>query len=189
MSYNNTRDWHILPVCEFPELPDPRVAIARHIGWTKSTSPYTEYTTPEPNNYNRSVCDSQRRPCNFIEDQVYYFDATRRLWFTVYYVPQELFTKFDAWMTDLPVQARWRPSLSNKLRPQRKLLWAKASTSEHTLTENERLFTMGYYDRLRSQHFTTDDSFLNSALGQGRAHILADFDINDHSNFQENTDI
>ena len=188
MSYNNTRDWHILPACEFPELPDPRVAIARHIGWTKSASLLTEYSTPEPNNYNRSVCDIRSRPCNFIEDQVYYFDATRRLWFTVYYVPPELFAEFDTWMTSLPVQARWRPSLSNKLRPQRRLLWAKGSSGPGTLTDNERLFTLGYYDELRSRHFTLDDSYLNSALGKPRR-LLENFDINDHSNFQENTDI
>jgi hypothetical protein len=188
MNYNNTRDWHTLPACEFPELPDPRVAIARHIGWTKTTSAFTEYTTPEPNNYNRSVCDVKYRICNFIEDQVYYFDAHRQLWFTVYYVPEQQITEFDIWMDALSVQARWRPSLCSKLRPQRRLLWAKASTSDHTLTDNERLFTLGYYDELRSQHFTTDDSFLNSALGQRRS-VLDNFDINDHINFQENTDI
>ena len=188
MNYHNTRDWHILPACEFPELPDPRVAIARQIGWIKTTSPVTEYTTPEPNNYNRSICDIKSRICSFIEDQVYYFDASRRVWFTVYYVPEEQIAEFDLWMLSLPVLAYWRHSSASKLRPQRRLLWAKGSSGERTLTDNERLFTLGYYDELRSRHFTTDDSYLNYALGKRRS-ILDNFDINDHCNFQENTDI
>ena len=75
---------------------DPRVVLARYLGWKKTFAEYTEYSIPEPDNYNRAVFQSQPTECPLIEDQVIFYDNLRQGWITLMYVPQEQLTEVNA---------------------------------------------------------------------------------------------
>jgi hypothetical protein len=104
------------------EYHDPRLPVARHIGWTKVLGTETNFTLPEPDNYNRAVIAVKPVECPFIEDQVIYRDLNKDLWATVFYVPEEQQSEFELWLSRTDIQAHWRHNNSPKFRRQRSLL-------------------------------------------------------------------
>jgi hypothetical protein len=175
MRYNNTRSWnytrHFKPK---RDLIDPRIAIARHIGWHRGTAPDTEHSVPEPDNYNRAIFANKPVDCEFIEDQVFYFDKQRLNWFSIYYVPDEQVEEFNLWVEKIEPTALWQHLNAPKIRPQRSLLWCRDNKSSRTLTDNERLHTMGYYEELKVKYFNDDTAYVDSLLGEARA-LLENF--------------
>jgi hypothetical protein len=129
---------------------------------------------PEPDNYNRAVFDLKPYDCEFIEDQVFYFDTNRNAWFSVYYVPDDQVEEFNTWIEQFEPQAFWQHLNAPKIRQQRPLLWCRNNVSERFLTDNERLYTMGYYDELKIKYFSDDTTYVDSLLGDARA-LLKDF--------------
>ena len=103
------------------EYHDPRLPVARHIGWTKVLGE-TSYTVPEPDNYNRAVINTLAIECPFIEDQVIYKDLNKNLWATLLYVPEEQQTEFDAWLQRTSVLAHWQHKNAPKIRQRRESL-------------------------------------------------------------------
>ena len=71
------------------KIPDPRIAIAKQLAWTKPITNETEYSLPEPDHYNYAGLSSKIWDCPVIECQVFYWDKKLRAWWSVYYVPEE----------------------------------------------------------------------------------------------------
>ena len=155
---------HNIPI---PAYKDPRVPIARHIDWVKTYSKEPVFTSPEPDNYNRACYAKNRMECKFIKDQVFYRDLTTdNTWWTVYYVPESQQHEFDCWIMNQNYLLVWRMEKTVKLRGPIPLLYARKNTD---ITENERLFQMGYYAKLGSKYFSEDDTMLLERLGPARA--------------------
>jgi hypothetical protein len=150
------------------DFADPRVAVARQIAWAKTTSDVTDYSTPEPDNYNRAIFMSKPWECPLIEDQVVYYDSTRQGWITVMHVPEEQSVEVDQWIYTQPTLAVWRHLKPPRVKQQRKYLYTRDNKSASTLTDNERLYTMGYYDNLKTKYFSDDATYVDSLLGESR---------------------
>ena len=148
---------------------DPRVPIARHIGWKKSYTPYTEYSTPEPDNYNHGILLEKPILCDFIRDQVVYRRAKLGHWWTMFVVPEEQEAEFITWLHTLQVIVYWYAPRAIKPKERKPHLWSKKTQAE--LTDNERLYTMGYYKNLESKYFTEDNKELSLRIGNPRADI------------------
>jgi hypothetical protein len=112
--------------------------------------------------------------CPLIEDQVMFYDSLRQGWITLMYVPQEQLTEVNAWITQLNPQADWRYTKAPKPKPHRQLLWTRHNFKINEQTENERLYTMGYYENLKSKYFSDDAEYVDSLLGTARA-VLENF--------------
>lgn len=143
-------------------LIDPRIAISRHIGWTRPLSNITDYSLPEPDNYNFAVLNPRPCECPLIKDQVFYLDKKSKNWWTVYYVPEDQREEFLTWARPLTFEVCWTPQRCSSIRHPRTLLWTRGTTAEQTT--NERLYTMGYYDLLQSS-LNID---ISNILGQPR---------------------
>lgn len=150
------------------DFPDPRIAIARQIAWHKTSNETTEFVTPEPDNYNRAVFTEKITECPLIEDQVVYYDKVRQGWITVMYVPREQIELVDAWIANSDKLAVWCHLKPPRIKPRRNLLWARHNISEGSQTDNERLYTMGYYENLKVKYFSDDASYVDSLLGEAR---------------------
>lgn len=146
-------------------ITDPRLAISKHIGWTKSLTNITDYSLPEPDHYNYAVFNALPWECPIIEDQVFYKDKRQNGWWTIYYVPEEKTQEFLAWADPLPFEQCWMPQRQTKMRQRRTLLHTRAHAVEQT-TE-ERLYTMGYYELLQKE-FEID---IGDTLGQPRPNM------------------
>ena len=102
------------------EYTDPRIPIARQLGWTKGLGE-TSYTIPEPDNYNRAVVTEHAVECVGIEDQVIYRDLNKDHWVTVLYVPEEQQAEYDSWLKRLKPIAHWQHTKAPKLRKPRSI--------------------------------------------------------------------
>tara|TARA_R110000868_G_scaffold396748_1_gene669039 strand:+ start:416 stop:979 length:564 start_codon:yes stop_codon:yes gene_type:complete len=151
------------------ELPDPRLAVARYTGWKKLHTPETDYCTPEPDNYNRAILSRNPVDCTIVEDQVIYYISANKLWITLMYVPEELVVQVDTWMAQCKPLAYWQHLRAPKIKPTRGLLWARGNIRDDTQTDNERLFTMGYFDEFKVKYFSDDTTYVDSLLGEARA--------------------
>lgn len=152
---------------------DPRVPLVRHTGWKKTNREFTEYPLPEPDNYNRAIVTVRPSECNLIEDQVIYFDSLRKLWITLMYVPNCQLEEIDLWIKSSDKLAVWCHHKPPHLKQHRTLLWARENISSGNMTENERLYTMGYYNELKVKYFSDDVEYIDSLLGTARA-VLSD---------------
>lgn len=153
------------------ELPDPRLVIAKHIGWKKLHTPETEYRTPEPDNYNRAVFANTPIDCTIIEDQVIYYNKSTKSWITVMYVPDEQIIEVDSWIEQCRPQAHWVHLRAPKIKPERGMLWCRGNINENSQTDNERLYTMGYFDEFKVKYFSDDTTYVDSLLGEVRTSI------------------
>jgi len=89
---------------------DPRIAIARQIDWQKHFTVYTEYSTPEPDNYNRAIWSLLPLDCHIAEDQVVYKDIVNNGWITVMLINAELIEEYEKWKTIHRPRAFWQHS-------------------------------------------------------------------------------
>jgi len=152
---------------------DPRIPLVRHTGWKKTASEFTEYPLPEPDNYNRAMVTNTPVECLLIEDQVIYFDQHRSHWITLMYVPEEQINDVDIWIKCCNKSAVWCHLKPPAVKKQRALLWTRDNISDTNMTDNERLYTLGYYDELKIKYFNDDTEYVDSLLGNARA-ILND---------------
>lgn len=148
---------------------DPRIAIVKLTGWKKTTSEFTEYTLPEPDNYNRAIVTDKPCECPLIEDQVIYFDQNRRSWITLMYVPDCQINDIDLWIKTQNKIAVWCHLKPPQLKQNRTLLWTRENVSDRAMTDNERLYTLGYYENFKVKYFNDDIEYIDSLLGTARA--------------------
>lgn len=158
---------------------DPRIPIASHIGWIKSTNTQTEFSIPEPDNYNHAILTDRPVECplDFVESQVWYRDLKHRGWWSVYYVPQGRLMEFRAWLFKMSVDTYWYTPRYVDLRERRPLLWAKRNQAE--FTNNELLYAQGYYENLRVKYFGDKDTMFQSRVGVPRENLPNTFLVED----------
>jgi hypothetical protein len=154
----------------FHNLIDPRTAIARQLNWQRSTSNITEYTLPEPENYNRAVYSPCPIEFTWVKFQVIYKDTYRNAWITACHLTAAECLKFDAW-AQANDMTYWRHHKPRSLRHRKLLLERGATKAEISL--DERLLTMGYYKNMVVKYFDGDAHIVKSRLGEARA-CLAD---------------
>jgi hypothetical protein len=104
------------------EYNDPRVPVARHIGWQKLFGTETVYCTPEPDNYNKAILTAKPVECVFIEDQVIYKDIVKGLWCTLMYVPEDQMGEYETWMNRLQPDAHWQHKNPPKIRTKKECM-------------------------------------------------------------------
>ena len=151
---------------------DPRIAISKHIAWSKPTAYITDYALPEPDNFNYAVMGDKPIECKFLEYQVLYKKPVENKWWSVFFVPSEQRDIFLAWLELQEFDIYWSANRSTMFRDRRPMLWAPKNKPE--LTDNERLFSMGYYSKLHNKYFSEDDKTLLERLGPARAEIWDD---------------
>jgi len=144
---------------------DPRLAIAKHIGWQRSNTGETEFHTPEPDNFNYAMHSTRPLLCPVIADTVAYKSEELGGWWSVYCVPDRQLLDFYAWAEQQDVDLYWSNPRASRKRSTRPLLWTRKAQPE--LTDQERLYTMGYYDNLQTK-FNID---ISHKLGQPRENM------------------
>lgn len=148
---HNLAKWTVPKTRTFP---DPRVAIASHIGWTKPVGLDTDFHVPEPDNFNYGIKADRPYDCPHVPYQVFYKDYDG-LWWSVYLITDDIKNDFLIWADPIKSDLRWTYGRTPKSRRRRPILQAKKSAAEMTL--NERLYTMGYFDKLSNVSQTAND--------------------------------
>lgn len=147
--------------------PDPRIALARHIEWNRNGLGETQFTIPEPDNYNYAILADRGVECDVIKNQVFYKDTHRNGWITLYYVPDDQDQCFNAWLAQAPWRSYWRSNRPVAVRQPRPLLWNRQRATELTL--EERLYTQNYYRDFFAKYFSDDTkTFVERILGRPR---------------------
>jgi hypothetical protein len=101
------------------EFTDPRIPIAKQIGWQKYLGDETTFSLPEPDNYNRAVVTDTAVECPFIENQVIYKDSVKNGWVCVMLVADEQMGEYTAWQERLSPRAHWQHTKPPKLKKTR----------------------------------------------------------------------
>lgn len=94
---------------------DPRLPVARHIGWQRGGN-ITQFSVPEPDNYNRAVITDTAVECRAIEDQVIYRDHNKLAWVCLLYVPEHQLSEYDVWLQRIQPLAHWQHTKAPKIR-------------------------------------------------------------------------
>jgi hypothetical protein len=149
-------------------FPDPRLPIAKHIGWERPIGADTDFHVPEPDNYNYAVKADKPMECPHVDFHVYYKDPDGA-WWTTYIVTEKNKDAFIAWAEPIEFQLCWVNPRSPKQRTRRKMLWVKKAAPELTL--NERLYTMGYFDKFSTKYVDGAGEILTARMGTLRADL------------------
>ena len=144
---------------------DPRVAVARHIAWTKPLGPETDYSLPEPDHYNYGGLAKEPVECPLLDNQIFYQDKITKNWWSLYYVPEQLNHAFLIWGEHIPFEICWTPNRQTRMRQRRTLLATRRHDSDMTLPE--LLYNSGYYSELQ----TTFNIDITKQLGTPRSKI------------------
>ena len=163
-----------------PPLLDPRVNITKQMAWIMP-SRATNTIGVEPDNYNLAIFND--RPCDmkFIKDQCWYkIDQTFRRnkirgWIGVYIAdtPEEQFL-FNREVLVLQPRAVWRYPNARARREKRPLLERENQykpKSATNFTTEERLYQLGYFEKLQNKYFYGDERFIK-VLGTPRGCVL-----------------
>lgn len=160
--------WQYRGLGVFKKPPDPRVALGQYLKWQRSPTNDTEYSVPEPDNYNFGIRYKNIADCTFLPDQVFYFDIVSNQWWTLYYVTDQHRAKFTEWFNLQDYTVKWHHPKAQPARQRKPLLQPKKNGE---MTENERLYTMGYYAKFHSKYFSEDDTMLLERMGSARAEL------------------
>jgi hypothetical protein len=150
-------------------LVDPRIAIARQLAWSRPSTNTTDYTVPEPENYNRAIYTITPMELPWVQDQVIYKEPHKPGWITACYLTEEQAAKFDEWaaLMDMTYWRHLRPAIPRKQRP---MLERGATKAEMSL--DERLLTQGYYKNMVIKYFDGDPLYVTNRLGPARASLI-----------------
>jgi hypothetical protein len=161
------------------KLTDPRLPITKHIQWTLPTGPST-YSGAEPDNYNLAIYDSKPHDFKFIEHQCFYrVDKTvsRRKflgWMSLYVAEERLQTiLFNREILKIQPQAVWKYPHAKLIREKRSLVNREVTYTNRqgdNFSTEERLYQMGYYEKLKTKYF--DDEALFKVVGTPRGSVL-----------------
>jgi hypothetical protein len=148
--------WHFNQDYDKIELPDPRIAIAKHIGWTapayvKENKGYTEWSTPEPDGFSAALFALRPYECPFVENHVWYYDQKRQGWFSVFYVDKIKKIEWLRWSYKLPWIAQWTVFKYSQIRKSRPMTEIKGRKGSDEITLNQRLHQMNFYSSLISK--------------------------------------
>lgn len=150
---------------------DPRIAVARHIGWEKYTGPDTVWFPPEPDNYNFAIFAAKPIECKFISHQVIYYDNHRQGWFTLMLVDKQQEPDYFAWLKTQTILAHWYHPTAPEPRPRRNLLRLRGvGDPTKDVTLNERLYTMNYFEKFASK-YSAATTIVSSRVGLPRDNL------------------
>ena len=98
---------------------DPRLAIAKQMAWRNNRQTTTDYSIPEPDNFNRALVSAKWIECEFLEDQIMFYDRVRKSYISCYYVPAKQIKQFDAWVLTVGASAIWYHTNPPKVKKRR----------------------------------------------------------------------
>jgi hypothetical protein len=164
------------------KLPDPRIEIARHMGWTLPISRNgTTWFGVEPDNYNFAIFDTRPHDLKFMMHQCFYkWDIVYlrqkiKGWVSVYIAEERLQSiLFNREMLKIQPQATWRYANAKLIREKKPLLDREpgySNRAEDNFSTEERLYQMGYYEKLQNKYFNGDEKFIK-VLGTPRGSVL-----------------
>jgi hypothetical protein len=169
---------YIDEVC--PELIDPRLPVCKHMSWSSPGTTMTNYIGCEPDNYNSAIFDIKPHDMPWVRDQCfYYIDTTFKRktikgWMSLYVVTDSEKYQFNREILKLQPPAVWRYGNAKAIREKRTLIQRGAGyvTRNGTvnLTAEERLYQMGYYEKLKNKYF--DDEIFLKVVGEPRGFVL-----------------
>jgi hypothetical protein len=161
-----------------PTLADPRMPVTRHIAWQLPTT-LSLYSGAEPDNYNFAIFDTKPHDFKFIQHQCWYKvnQTIKRQpvqgWMGLYVAEERLqVILFNREILKIQPRAVWRYNKAKLIRTkrtelQREKLHVKKETG--LLTTEERLYQMGYYEKLKNKYF--DDEHLFKVVGTPRGTV------------------
>lgn len=167
-------DWQYLPgYTRTFALPDPRVAVSRHINWDKTYinnyPNHTVWRTPEPDNYNFAVWHKRKHFLPDIEYQCWYRDKLGGGWMSLYVIPVEQQRIFVDYFTSNQVWATWQCTKPVSMRTRISnisLTLNKSWGKNAPRTEDERYYDMGFYDSLIARGAKADYVFKFAGVGR-----------------------
>ena len=146
---SNASNWqYIDPHC--PTLIDPRLAISKQMAWANPNNPVTPYNGIEPDNYNYAIFDLRPHDLDFVELQCWHkIDTTIRRkpvkgWFSVFYTDNK--QAFNEAIIKIQPQAYWHHTKPHPIRNRKTLLQREVRLNGPSLTTEERLWQMGYFN-------------------------------------------
>ena len=149
---------------------DPRIAIAHHINWRRNYTE-TEFSLPEPDNYNFATMSARPLYCDLVRNQVWYRDEIKLCWVSVFLVANNITDDFKTWLKQQPWTSYWRNGYTPALRTRRPMLWNRQRATELTL--EERLYLSGYYKNFIAKYFTDGHAeFVYKRLGGPRGRLI-----------------
>lgn len=173
---NRQKYWHIRP--EFANgllvnsLPDPRLALVKHIEWQSPRYNKTSWSFPEPDNINAAIWHQRPQEIPDIKYQIWYQDPILSGWFSLYYIEDQAI--FEQYCTDHQIAASWFKPNAMGRRLQMTLIEREINdtrghnkVSQHTLPE--RLIDMGFTQRLNQLGLEQD--YLLKSIGEIRPHL------------------
>lgn len=107
MRKNAVSGWVYNGITPKLDYSDPRIIIAKHIGWQKYAGSDTIYSIPEPDNYNRAVFTEKPVECKLVEDQVVYKERVKNGWMCVLLVSDAEEQAYNTWLEQLKPLAHW----------------------------------------------------------------------------------
>lgn len=169
---SNASNWqYIDPHC--PILVDPRLAISKHMAWANPNNATTPYNGIEPDNYNYAIFDTQPHDLE-IEHQCWYkIDTVVRRkqiqgWMSVYYTDNNI--AFNQAVIKIQPQAHWRHPKPHPIRNHKTLLQREVRLNGPSLTTEERLWQMGYFNVYKHKYL--DDEAYLKVVGTPRGIAL-----------------
>ena len=162
------KNWKYMKNMDF-YLPDPRLVISRHMKWQPSFTAVTAYNGLEPDDYSAGICHTKPVDLPFVKDQCFFYDAKLDLWFSMYYMTDEI--KLNEELHKLNPLAIWTNPRRTATFRIRKTLIQQDSIRDGTKTAvaSERLHQMGYYSVLQNKYFTGNEDYLIARVGVARA--------------------
>lgn len=168
-NYDKPR-WHFNEGVQLLELPDPRIAIARQINWTRGSYGkefnLTDWSVPEPDNYNVALFSFKPVECDFVKNQVWYYDSSRYGWFSVYHVDRDTKVQWIRWIRQQSWIAYWIVHKDSAMRKNRTLLNEKRYKNTSEIGLNQRLHQMNFYSSLLNKLEEDTQSVIKERIGE-----------------------
>jgi hypothetical protein len=161
------RYWCMSPGERFAQpLPDPRIAVVSHIDWVPNK--YSNWSRPEPDNYNRAIFDNKAIYIEGIRNQCWYRDHRRGGWFSLYYVKGDEAEVFVDYIKANRVRAFWnyKSVAVRSIIPRIDLESKRNYGKIMNLTVDERLYDLGFYNMLLDKGL--DPEYLQKIVGTRR---------------------
>lgn len=143
-------------------LHDPRRKITHHMQWQNlkiaNHAEHSRWNGIEPDNYNFGIWYERPVFIDGISDQVWFKDSEAG-WMSMYVINEYTRPHYDVYLREQPWWAHWRAKNPHPIRPRmtridydHQIYWAKNAGR----TEDERLFDLGFYDKLQDKGVTAD---------------------------------
>lgn len=90
-----------------PQIADPRIAVSKHIGWSKNAKDEMAFSIPEPNAYNYAICCDRPKVCHDLNFQIFYKLPKESKWWSLYCVEAHERDTFMQWLSGQDFDIYW----------------------------------------------------------------------------------